>query len=134
MVADSDLPINLAGQITAIMPSRIGSLLHHARLTAGITQAELAALLGVARPTVTQIEGGKVTTTRVVESWLDACNAAIVVSSAEAPVVQAVARLERDDQILIERLSRILPSLKAENRRTLELLIAGWTPPNVKEM
>lgn len=108
------------------MAISIANQLREARIQAGLTQAELAEKIGVARPTITQIEAGKPTTTATLEAWAVACKCEFVIQQSRSEVIVLAGALPRPLQPLAISLLRLLPSLDPLDRRTLALLVDGW--------
>ena len=109
------------------MSSRLAAQLADIRKAAKLSQAELAAKIGISRPALTQIEGGKATTTRVIEAWAKACAVEIRLAPEQPPLVELVLSLREGDQLLVEQLAKMLPAIDDADRRTLVLLFEGWT-------
>jgi transcriptional regulator with XRE-family HTH domain len=91
-----------------------------------LTQQQLSAQIGIQRPTLTQIEGGKPTTTEVVERWVSCCGGSLVVDTTPDPLSPVLRDLSAPDRALLIDLARIMPLDPADDR-TLRLLIEGWS-------
>lgn len=103
---------------------------------AKLTQQELANAIGVKRPTVTQIEGGKATTTEVIERWVVVCGGTISIGlsqvSPEDPMVEILQKLHVADRARVLALASQMP-LDNADARTLDLLLAGWSKVSLSE-
>ena len=91
-----------------------------------MTQQQLSAQIGIQRPTLTQIEGGKPTTTEVVDRWVSCCGGSLVVDATADPLSPALRGLTAPDRALLLALARIMP-LDPADERTLRLLVQGWS-------
>ena len=102
--------------------------LRRMRKAAGLTQEELAGIVGISAPYVSHIEvGTRRITLELLNAWCAACDrslSALGVGHAEAR--EAVDRLDEVDAGLIARLCRALPYLEPAHRVTLVGLLEIW--------
>ncbi len=84
--------------------------LRNIRKEAGLTQQYMADALGFKQPTVAGIEGGRVTTTEVVEKWAELCGAVIEIVRPGSDSLRAADPELRAEALEVARLWLRLPA------------------------
>lgn len=99
------------------MATPLHLLLRDMRKRACLSQVELAAVLGMAQPTISQIEKGvRDTSLHVAEQWAKACGADL-----------GIAGVTPEQDPLVEQLASAMPKITADERRLLRVLIEELT-------
>lgn len=118
----------------AVTPDTLREL----RRAAGLTQAELAKLLGLDRTTITRAERGeRRVDMALLTRWAEVCGSTVDLahSTSAAGLDEVLATqleaLTTDDVALVRSIVTLLPTLSDDNRRTLASLVRAWS---VKEL
>ncbi len=112
---------------TAKTSPRLRAELQECRSKAGLTQRDLAALLGVSPPFVSQIESGKRDTVApVLESWAEACGARVAILPATSPTLDLRGLSDHQAQ-LVTLLCDLVPRLDGLLLATLEQQLRLWS-------
>lgn len=85
--------------------------LRELRQRAGLTQMQLAELLGVAQATISHVERGGTTTTDVLLRWVEACGASLTVLQDGDTVEAIAAGLDADDRAYLRQVAEALPRI-----------------------
>lgn len=120
-------PVAIAAAVTPDM-------LRELRRSAGLTQAELAARLGLDRTTITRAERGeRRVDMALLARWAEVCGSTVDLAhhaSAPGPHETLCADLDRltvEDLNVVRAVVDVLPTLSEDNRRTLSSLLTAWS-------
>lgn len=106
---------------------RLRAELQECRSKAGLTQRDLASILGVSAPFVSQIESGKRDTVApLLESWAEACQARVAIIPATSPTLD-LRGLSEQQAALVTMLRDLVPMLDGLLLATLEQQLRLWS-------
>lgn len=91
---------------------QLSTMLRSLRQQAGLTQVRLAELLETSQSTVSHVERGGVTTSDIVEQWVQACGGTLVAGTgADDALAAAIAQLGPEDRDYLARVAAALPGI-----------------------
>jgi len=97
------------GRLVSFPRMELHKELRQLRIDAGLTQVQLAALIGVQQPTISGVERGDVTTNTLILSWVKACKGQITVIPAKADPWQGIPESFRPAALEVARLWCLAP-------------------------